>query len=556
MAVGLPGGNMPDPQNRPPSSGGGNTRAATTRTVATPATPPPAGPPAQTIGFWNYLVTQGAIQGDPAYYANRPADDPEVQNALAVANAHFAAQGQTSLWHHLVTIGAIAGDPNYYTGAPALGDGQHAIEVTAGHFGDTTPVAGTPVTPAPAPVQPGPNVDVPPVTLTNVTIPQGASLVRVTNPAGSDAAQLNYLTYTFGGVDVAFEIGDDTELARLFPDAMTAFASITTVNQGDFDTLFVAGGTLEDSGLLGATESIGSQFERDLRSLAGEGLAEWVRASPDLMRLTVLASTQGWSAAKFWTEAFRDENYEGLNAAKARFGAIDIYTSVGLGIADAVDAYLVDEAEFRDQLRRFRGGTGDTSNSYIARVMQTGWTPATAGAVLEAEDRLRRNPEALAQANEILLLSGLEPVDEAGFLGVMAGSAPPEVTEALNTAFAAQALSEAGIEGVDLGLLVGLVDDTSRLRSAEDFRQVAVDLAANFAKFGTELDRSAYGIGEDDVTAALFGRESPSGRSAGDVLNTLARFARDRQAGAGGFAGASSFIDNRNRLRLQGFGSL
>jgi hypothetical protein len=58
------------------------------------------------------------------------------------------------------------------------------------------------------------------------------------------------------------------------------------------------------------------------------------------------------------------------------------------------------------------------------------------------------------------------------------------------------------------------------------------------------------------VVAAAFGQESPTGRSAGEVLSLLARFERDRRVAGGGIPGSTGFIDQQGRLRIQGLSGL
>ena len=254
-----------------------------------------------------------------------------------------------------------------------------------------------------------------------------------------------------------------------------------------------------------------------------------------------------------------------------RFGAaIENYLQENVTIEEAVTRLVADENSLRVALRPFLAGGQPTTTEFLHGLLNEGWTPQAVAQVLETAEILRRDPESLALANFILEQSGLGPLDEVAFINALNGVGPADVIEALNTATAARALQESGLElsDDDVLLIMELVDTSDRLLTVEGWRQLAQELAFNVFRFGTELDEGKLGITRDELVAAAFGQAEPGvfgpdpgdppprGRSSGEVLGLLARFERDRRAASAGTGGVTGFLDAEGRLRVQGLSGL
>lgn len=381
-------------------------------------------------------------------------------------------------------------------------------------------------------------------------IPGGGRLVKVNNPDGSDAAALYYVVYDWNGVEFAYEIGDKARLDELF-GGVEFFDEMSTFSQGGFDSQgFVLTGTIDSQ--LGNDESITSQIEREIRALGMEDLPSWLSESPEALSLIATATAEEWSSGRLWTELSTTQAFDD------RFGdIIGVYTQGGIPIGEAVEQIIADETAFRSAVRQFTMGADfDVTNEYIHSVLSQGWTASAAIQVLSAAEVLRNNTDMLDEANAVLDFVGLGSLDEVGLINALQGHGPTEVIEALNTAAAGVALAEAGLDDIDLDLLASVVDTSDRLLTPDSFAQLAQELAFNVARFGPELAQESFGISEDDIVAAMFGRESPSGRTAGETLNLLAKFERNRREGAEGFDASQAFVSDQGRLVVQGLGGL
>lgn len=501
------------------------------------------------MDFWAWLAQpQGLIEGDPNYYSTGAAQPFEYSHALQVAvnNLQTASDptAASTFWEFLVTIGAIQGDPTYYSeGRASPQEVQHAINVASDFF------ISSPAGDVSGKVTAGPITDVPPVSVGSTIIPQGARLVRVRDPEGSDAAELFYLVYNWRGVELAYEVGDRARFDELF-GSVDVFDTVSSFSQAGFDAQdFTLAGSVDT--ILGSTESLGSQIEREVRALGLEDLPSWLADSPQALALVAQATAQEWSPGRLWTEL------SDTQAFQDRFGvAFDLYSQGGVSIQQAVDTIIADELSLSNAIRPFQPSGFELTPQYLQGLLLSGWTPQAAAKVLQQAATFRDDPDIMAQANAILAASGLSTLGEIDFINAMNGFGPAEIVEALNTAAAGRALAEAGLDDIDVDLLTEIVDTSDRLLTADSFRELAQQLAFNFARFGHEFETSKLGISREDAIAAMFGEESPSGKTSGEVFNLLARFERDRRAAGGGFEATTAFQDVRGRLRIQGLGGL
>lgn len=376
------------------------------------------------------------------------------------------------------------------------------------------------------------------------------TLVRVRNPAGSDAPDLYFVVVKWRGVELSYEIGDLDRLTELF-GGVDAFDTMRTHTQAGYDNQgFVDVGFIDQ--MLGATETIESTLERETRALGMEDLPSWIAGSDEALALIATAAADEWSQGRLW------EELSNTGAFEDRFGAvIGRYQEGNVTVQDAVNQIIADENEMRAALRPFSGDDAETTE-VIHEMLNLGWTAGAAAQVLEAGEALVRDPDAFRIANFILGQSGLPLLDEAGYINALNGVGPQETIEALNTANAGRALAESGIDidNDDLRLLLELVDTSDRLLTADSWREMSQELAFNMIRFNTEIDAEKLGIAEDDLIAAAFGREAPSGKSSGEVMGLLARFERDRRAASEGFEGSTGFLDDQGRLRIQGLGGV
>lgn len=398
-----------------------------------------------------------------------------------------------------------------------------------------------------------PITDSPPVSINDTTIPDGARVVVVRNPEGSDAAKLWYLVYDWRGVEMAYEVGDDDRFVELFGPArdFTKFDTIQSVSQTVFDSSgFVLAGAVDS--IVGSTESLGSQIEREVRALGLEDMPSWMAESSEVLHLVATGAAGEWSTGRLWTELATTTAFQG------RFGAVlESYQQGGESIGSAVNRIVADEGAFREALTPFGIDAGVTfSNEYIHTLINKGWTASSASAVMDAAEVLRTDESALDTANAVLEFAGLGTLDPVSFINAIKGFGDREVIEALNTAAAGVALEDAGLGDVDLDLLAEVVDTSSRLLTSDDFSALAQELAFNTIRFGAELDFGSFGITRDDLVAAAFGETNPEGKTPGEVLNLLGRFERDRRGAAGGFDAATGFQNEEGRLVIQGLAGL
>lgn len=386
-----------------------------------------------------------------------------------------------------------------------------------------------------------------PITVGDSVIPAGGRLVEVLNPEGSDERSLFRVVYTWNGVEYSYEIGNQERFDELFGESgIQGFSSYSQVDQAEWDESGVlVVGPIDER--LGATESEASLMEREFRAMGYEQIPSWW--DEEVMTIQIIGAAEGWSASRIAqsiseTEAFQE-----------RFPALDTFMT-GRGINDivaATSAYVAEENALSAALRRFRGPNTDVSTEYLGTLIGTGWTANEAIPLIEAEKLLRDNPEGLGELNAILAYRGMDLIEADGFIDVMTGSGSADVYEAINDTLRAQALAEAGVD-IDTAFAESLGTGTSTtISDPSAFTQAAQSTAAAIARNFQALDLQQFGLERDDIVAAMFGEPSPTGKDAGQINEILGRIEREANASAGGFAGSSSFLDQRGRLRIQGF---
>lgn len=515
------------------------------------------------MDLWAWLVHVGLIRGDANAYSSgkfsdgKPLTVADYQHAIrtAITNLQYASDptAKAEFYRRLQEAGGLVATDNldfYISGQAQQIDIENLINKaserlfgSAGTGGPPTPESGA------GGGSTDPITDVPPVEIGSSTIPAGGRLVRVDNPQGSDEPHLYYIIYEWRGVEFAYEVGGPARFKELF-GSTDNFDGFTKISQSAFDeSNFVQVGLIDQE--LGATESLGSRIERDIRALGMEDLPGWLSNSPDALALVGQATAQEWSSGRLWTEL------SGTGAFQQRFGAVWAkYKTDNVTIADAVAQIVADENALSAALRPW--ATEGVSTETIHAYLNNGWTASAASQVLEAAEDLSRRPDTLDFVNQVLLSSGFAPLDEVSYINAIHGHGPQEAIEAVNTAQAARALIESGIDlaDEDVDLIMDLVDTSDRLLTPESWRSLAQELSFNIMRNTRELGAGKLGLAEDDLIAAAFGRESPSGKSTGEVLGLLARFERDRRGEAEGHDAMSGFVDDRGRLRVPGLAGL
>ncbi len=390
-------------------------------------------------------------------------------------------------------------------------------------------------------------------------IPAGLRLVRITNPAGSDAAEIFTLVGDVFGVEVGFEVGDISRVRELF-GGVEAFDNVSTVSQAQFDQSDILTVGLVDE-IAGTTESLQARFERDLRAAGLENPPEWLAADPQAMLKWMIGVNEGFSAERLWGEI------SDTGAFQTRFGGLDtIFDQLGTNqFTTAIAEYTQRETQIRQSILTRRGPNADTSPGYVSSLIGGGWQPAEVDELLVLEAQLKTQPEMLDNINEILRfqdLPDLSPDDFVSFLqdgqrlAVDSAFTPGELFEGINDALRFQALLEEGIT-IDAEFAADLGEGVSdTIQSPGQFSERARLAAIEIARNTTELGRQTLGIDRDDIIAAAFGEESPTGKSVSEINELLERLGRDRARRATGLPGAASFVDALGRLRVQGISNL
>jgi hypothetical protein len=142
---------------------------------------------------------------------------------------------------------------------------------------------------------------------------------------------------------------------------------------------------------------------------------------------------------------------------------------------------------------------------------------------------------------------------ERGILA--AGTSQAELFRAISDALRFQALLDAGVDvSLEQATALGVGDTGEEILSPDAFSRQAQLAAQEIGRNLSDIDLGRYDLTREDVIAASFDEESPSGRSVSEVQDLILKLSRERSRAETGHAGAASFQDAEGRLRVQGFG--
>ena len=528
------------------------------------STEQPVGEASSTVddrtAYQDILLAVGDQNSDPNFYAQggaaTAADYQNLVNVVFERTQPGSPERQAAITG-LSNVGFFAPTDNldfWVNATPEQVAGETAGLATAvSRLSPTTP---SPFTPAPEP-PPGTRRVGPPEG--SSVIPDDTRLVRITDPAGSDLDELFVLIGSAFGIELAFEIGDQDRLDHLF-GGVGSFANVETVNQAQFDNSgAITVGDVDE--VLGSTGSIQAQLERDMRAAGQENPPTWLVEDHTAMAAWITTVNEGFSMERTWTEVSKTD------AFKARFQGLDTVldqlgtNSLVTGIAEFVGR----ENEIRQAILARRGPGADVSPGYVSCLFGGGWQRVEVEELLILEQRVKADPGMLDNINDILRFQQLPELSADDFItflqegqrqGADPNFTPGALFEGINDALRFQALIEQDIvisEEFATSLGEGVSED---IASADQFSERARIAAIEIMRNTNDIERNALGIERDDIIAAAFGEESPSGKSVSEINELLERLGRDRARRATGLGNVGSFVDVLGRLRVQGSSNL
>lgn len=507
------------------------------------------------MDFWTWLVSVGAISGDPTYYSSGKAAPGEYTHAMQVAVDFFKANpAQAPLFYsQLASAGLFQGDPTYYSSGQAQPDEfTNLVNVVgtalAGAGGQvaTAPGSGPDVVSGETPATPSDPIFGAPVAGQVTTIKAGGTLYRIADPGTGTVTY--QIVYPFEGVNLAFRIGDETDFLTAFPDGAAAFQAVLKVNQTEWENLGALGvGTLDDVIDVDGTP-LGVTLVNNLRDYGLEALPDWIRNDPAALAVSMTAASEGWSAGRTMTELAKTSGFTD------RFVAWDwALAQAGGDNLAAMTLYTGTENQFRSLLSYYRGPEANLSPEYLGSLMSSGWTAEAVTPILAAERTVKADPAILEATNRLLTGAGMAPIGPVGAIALLAsgqmpddqanalldsvdltallgGNDPTAVFDLLNDAMTLSALEDEGLIGLDLAFVRDLRNETGGLVDKAAVGNFASTAAINVLRFGADIFQTRYGLTEESVIAAAAGRPDPEGRASSEIAEIMARIVRERQA--------------------------
>lgn len=489
------------------------------------------------MDFWEWLVSIGAIQGNPTYYSSGKAQPEEYTHAIKVATQ----AAPDLVWPKLVEIGAIEGDPSYYsTGQAQEAEftnaynvardffvGNPAVSTTGGGGQNTTDQGdGQTTTRASSSITSAENQ-----TQTGIGGKATGTVSLLRSPSMQwyfDRDTGNwYASYKLPNSDrrIFFE-ATGSDLDAIFGDAQRP----TTFNQsaGMFETLTKHQTFAGNIGEMSGTGSFEEEVRKTISLALDEGaLPQWAANDPAVYDLIYIQYTEQKSPD--WLL----ENIAKLPSFQQRFPQIKAIQSLGLNLKESVAGFLEMETGIKQLLRSTGYDESTVTPEVVGALLARGHSMDDVAQVYGIFDRMKKNQGSLLAFNEVLEARGLPAMDEDDMFKFMSGQAPQEIYQIWEETSFSQAAEEAGIS-LSVTDAITLANQTQGFTSYQQAYEGMTMAASNLLRFRSEINLGQYNIDPEDLIDLSLGIAPRSGVSQAEVARNMERALLSARAGLDG----------------------
>jgi hypothetical protein len=456
--------------------------------------------------FWKWLVSVGAIAGDPTYYSSGQAKPEEYTHALKVAMDFFKTNPEqsASFYSQMESLNLFEGDPNYYSsGSASPEDLSHFVDVVSANLASATPVGGGNASGTLLPIMTG-----------------DIQWYR-------DASGKYWAAYKlpYSERRAVFEATTE-QLDSIFGAGVRPAATETTLDALLRNSLYTFSGSIVEV----AKEGNFTAEAKDAITLAmNDGiLPSWLPASGEVMDIIYLAEAENKSVD--WTI----DQIAKTASFTQRFGsAVDLFKQqAGLSTSDAVSAYLEYEQGVSNLLRDRGMDTAMAGPSLVTSLVSKGHSLDDVSFVFETFDRMEDNAESIAAFNEILVAKGLNPLaGAADVFTFMSGQAPKEMYDLWEASSVLEAATASGLAaGVSAEEAINMALKTPGVTTFGAALQGFTEASKLLLQFRSEVALDQYGLNFDDVVDMSLGLAPRSGQSVAELSMGMSRAVKAAQA--------------------------
>lgn len=470
--------------------------------------------------FWQYLIDQGLISGQAAYYISGEATPEEYQHAIRTALQSATLDQRKVIVDAAFEAGVAEGDPAYWY-APKGDEDEDFIKATGG-FGDAA------ITDAGGGVKTGQNKESEAENQTKVGVGGGGSdpETQLTILQGREMSW--HFDRSSGKWYVEYGL-PDSERSIFFeadPDQMDALFGDNkrpvSYSQSSLESLTSKGSVF--SGNIGEMEGTG-YFEDEVRrvktlALDNGVLPEWAESTDEIMDIVYIAQSEGKSFDWMLEQISKTQSFS------ERFPHIQKIRDAGnLSLSQAITGFLEFEAGVTNAIKGIGGNEGIVTPAIVGALLDMGHSLQTVTTGVQRFNRMKEYAPAMQAFNEILISQGKDPITELqDMFDFVSGTAGSDIYDIWEASSVAEAASAAG-----LGDLFSAEDamnyaiQTEGQTSLKDATGAFQSAASMLLRLRHQVDVGQFGIEQDDIIDLALGQPLRSGVSPATLQDNMNR---------------------------------
>jgi len=455
------------------------------------------------VNFWEWLVDQGLIAGDPTYYSEQRAQPGEYEHAVRTAINALDDTNRAEFYSRLVDVGAIEGDPTYYSDLLAQPEEvENAIVVAATAFRGGLEAGEDEASSEPDPA---------------LGVWGGGETIKVT----ADGQERFYQIYEFpagSGNFVSYQYNDFQQVKDVFGSA----PAFTVRTETWFNQFVLAEAPAEEViGRAGTFQGYTEELMRDAATAAGvrdPSLAGRIASDPEMQDIMAQAIAGGWTQAQILAEQrntsfWKDVLYPGIEQFYGK-------------TADPEGAWVDYRANVEPALRQlgYLPNAAGTFDDQIKTMLDLGIDAQTFLTQVPTFIQAQQNSEFASILDQWAERDLGRTIDFNDWFDLVAGESIPEleaVAEKAQLAWTAQN-AQVGITDLQIEDLAGRTQ-LSQAQAAQTFANMSRTLLA------LDPEKLARGnLTRDDLLSTFAGADPTSGRSIEEVKLLVSKLVREQ----------------------------
>jgi len=253
-------------------------------------------------------------------------------------------------------------------------------------------------------------------------------------------------------------------------------------------------------------------------------LPDWLSNTPAAWDLLWIADTENKS------DEWLLEQWSHLNAFKAHYVGLDSLVAEGLTLTEAIEAWNEFDTSIRDLWTGLGQDPASLSNEQIGGLLSAGHSLTSVTNAVSVWRRMQEYAPAMDAFNQILVQMGEAPLDQAGMISFLSGTAPAEMYDIYEASSFQESATAAGLSqwfGADDAIRVAL--QTPGVSEAATVTSAMQSAANLLLRLRHELDMGKFGLNHEDLIDVSLGLAPRSGATEASIRESVDRAVAEAQ---------------------------